>query len=69
MRRVMVLFSSLSGAILSLSSGELRTAELPMLFQVPRFQRARRGQPARSAHAKSPRPGNKKAAPESPGRP
>jgi hypothetical protein len=34
MMRVMVLFSLLSGAILSLSSGDLRTAELPMLYQM-----------------------------------
>jgi hypothetical protein len=32
--RVMVLFSLLSGAILSLASGDLRTAELPMLYQM-----------------------------------
>ncbi len=34
MMRVMVLFSLLSGAILSLASGDLRTAELPMLYQM-----------------------------------
>ena len=34
MMRVMVLFSLLSGAILSLVSGGLRTAELPMLYQM-----------------------------------
>ncbi len=34
MMRVMVLFSLLSGAILSLASGDLRTAELPMLSQM-----------------------------------
>jgi hypothetical protein len=32
--RVMVLFSLLSGAILSLASGDMRTAELPMLCQM-----------------------------------
>ena len=36
MMRVMVLFSLLSGAILSLASGDLRTAELPMLYQMLR---------------------------------
>ena len=34
MLRVMVLFSLASGAILSLASGDLRTAELPMLYQM-----------------------------------
>jgi len=34
MLRVLVLFSLLSGAILSLVSGDLRTAELPMLYQM-----------------------------------
>jgi hypothetical protein len=34
MLRVMVLFSLLSGAILSVASGDLRTAELPMLYQM-----------------------------------
>ena len=34
MLRVMVLFSWLSGAILSLASGDLHTAELPMLYQM-----------------------------------
>ncbi len=34
MMRVMVLFSLLSGAVLSLTSGDLRTAELPMLYQM-----------------------------------
>lgn len=32
--RVMVLFSLLSGAILGLASGDLRTAELPLLYQL-----------------------------------
>ncbi len=34
MLRLMVLFSLASGAILSLTSGDLRTAELPMLYQM-----------------------------------
>ena len=34
MLRVMVLFSLLSGAVLSLASGDLHTAELPMLYQM-----------------------------------
>jgi len=34
MLRVMVLFSLLSGAILSVVTGDLRTAELPMLYQM-----------------------------------
>ncbi len=34
MLRVMVLFSLASGAILSLANGDLRTAELPMLYQM-----------------------------------
>jgi hypothetical protein len=34
MLRLMVLFSWLSGAILSLASGDLHTAELPMLYQM-----------------------------------
>jgi hypothetical protein len=34
MLRVMVLFSLLSGAILNLASGDLHTAELPMLYQM-----------------------------------
>jgi len=32
--RVLVLFSLLSGAILNLASGDMRTAELPMLYQM-----------------------------------
>ena len=34
MMRVVVLFSLLSGAILSLATGDLRTAELPLLYQL-----------------------------------
>jgi hypothetical protein len=34
MMRVVVLFSLLSGAVLSLATGDLRTAELPMLYQM-----------------------------------
>jgi hypothetical protein len=34
MLRVMVLFSLLSGAVLSVVTGDLRTAELPMLYQM-----------------------------------
>jgi hypothetical protein len=34
MTRVVVLFSLLSGVVLSLTSGDMRTAELPMLYQM-----------------------------------